>query len=114
VVKLQTEFSASGWPDESLAPVVIVAVCALLAARECEGAKVAVVPEEVTVPTTGVDPCFNMNVVVVIVEGSIAVLKVAITFVLIGVPATTKAGELDVTVGADAGGVTVGDCDRKM
>jgi hypothetical protein len=38
------------------------------------------------VPETEVVPCFNMNVDVVIVEGSIALLNVAMIFVLIGVP----------------------------
>jgi hypothetical protein len=44
VVKPHTKFAANGLPDESLAPVLIVAVCALLAARVVDGAKVAVVP----------------------------------------------------------------------
>jgi hypothetical protein len=44
VVKRHTKLTAKAWPDASLAPVVIVAVCALLAARLPDGAKVAVVP----------------------------------------------------------------------
>jgi len=44
VVKLHTKLAASALPAGSLAPVVIVAVCAALAARLLEGAKVAVTP----------------------------------------------------------------------
>ena len=44
VVKPHTKLTASARPEESLAPVVIVAVCAELAARLLDGTKVAVVP----------------------------------------------------------------------
>src|SRR3989442_13396409 len=44
VVKPHTKLTASAWPEASLAPVVIVAVCTALAARLLDGTKVAVVP----------------------------------------------------------------------
>jgi hypothetical protein len=44
VVKFHTKLAASARPDRSLAPVVIVAVCAALTVRWAEGTKVAVVP----------------------------------------------------------------------
>jgi hypothetical protein len=65
------------------------------------GLKVAVVELwEVTAPGTGVIPCFKVNVVVVIVKGSIGSLKVAVMFALTATPTSPAAGIVEITVGA--------------
>ena len=50
-------------------------------------------------PGTAVAPCFKVNVVVVIVEGSIASLNVAPTLMLIGTPVALLAGMVALTLG---------------
>ena len=55
-------------------------------------------------PETGVDPCFNVKVRLVIVNGSIASLKVAVIFVLIATPVAALAGTVRLTVGAVVSG----------
>ena len=72
--------TANALPARSLAPVVIVAVKTVLAARSLVGFKVATVPAYVTAPGTGVAPCVKVKVAVVIVAASIASLKVAVMF----------------------------------
>src|SRR5437867_434090 len=57
-----------------------------------------------TVPTTGVVPCFKVKVTVVVVKGSIASLKVAATFWLMGTPVAALAGTVKLTVGAVVSG----------
>ena len=51
-------------------------------------------------PATGVAPCFKAKVNVVIVSGSIALLKMAATFLLRATPVAPFAGSVEVTVGA--------------
>jgi hypothetical protein len=102
VVKPHTKLAASARPEESVAPVVIVAVCAVLGPRLLVGSKLAVRPTYVTTPDTGVAPCLSVNVDVVIVEGSIASLNVARTFALIGVPVVAFAGDVKATTGGVA------------
>ena len=52
-----------------------------------------------TVPETGVVPCVNVNVAVLIVEGFISSLKVAWMVVLILLPSVLSAGVAEVTSG---------------
>jgi hypothetical protein len=100
VVKLQVLSTANGLPARSLAPVVIVAVYEVLAARLLAGSKVATEPVEVTDPETGVAPCFKVKLVAVIVAGSIASLKVAVRFLLTTTPVAVSTGSVELTVGA--------------
>ena len=69
------------------------------------GVKVAIGPTRVTAPETGVVPCFKVKVAVVIVNGSIASLKVAAIPWLIGTPVAAFAGSVELTVGAVMSGV---------
>jgi hypothetical protein len=64
------------------------------------GSKAAVLPTQVTAAGTGVAPCVKANVVVVQVAGSIASLKVAVTFLLTTTPVAVLAGSVELTVGA--------------
>ena len=57
-------------------------------------------------PGRGVAPCFRVKVTVVIVKGSIASLKVALRFWLIGTPVAALGGTVRVTVGAVVSAVT--------
>jgi len=87
-------------------PVVIVAVYRVVAARLLAGVKVPTLPEEVTVPETGVRPGpVIVKVVPVIVAGSIASLKVAVVFPLMATPLAVSAGFVELTVGAVASAV---------
>src|ERR1044071_7214095 len=72
----------------------------VLAARGLNGLKVAVTPAYVTVPITGVVPCCKVKVMVVVVKGSIASLKVAAIFWLTGTPVAAIAGTVKLTIGA--------------
>jgi hypothetical protein len=73
VVKVHTKLAASGTPVRFFAPVVIVAVNKVLAARIVAGVNVAVVPAKVTVPATGVAPGpVKVNVTALMVAGFIA------------------------------------------
>jgi len=83
-----------------LAPVVIVAVYRVLAARLLVGSKAATAFVEVTVPETGVAPCVKVKVAAVIVAGSIASLKVAAMFPLTTTLVAVLAGSVELTVGA--------------
>src|ERR1035441_157462 len=79
VVKLHTKLLASAFPTGSLAPVVIVAVSSVLAARCAAGVNVAVVPEYATVPVTEAAPGpVTVKVDPFIVVEFIASLKVAV------------------------------------
>jgi len=90
-----------------LTPVVIEAVYVVQSARPGTGIKVAVLPEEVTVPEIGVLPCINLNVELLTVAGFIASLKVAVIVVFAGTFCTLP-GLVEITVGAVAPGVGVG------
>ena len=62
--------------------------------------KVAVLPEYVTAPGTGVAPGpVSVNVLVLIVAGFITELKVALTVVLRGTEIARFAGDMAITVG---------------
>ena len=77
-------------------------------ARELPGVKVAELLAElyVTVPVTAVPPCAaSVKVVAVMVDGFIAVLKVAVTVDVTATPVAPLVGETAVTVGALGGGV---------
>ena len=56
-------------------------------------------------PETAVVPCFKVKVTVVIVKGSIASLKVAVTALLMVTPVAALAGTVELTVGAVVSGV---------
>jgi hypothetical protein len=56
VVKFQVKLAASALPAESVAPVVMAAVCGVNAARGAEGVKVAELLVELTVPVIGKPP----------------------------------------------------------
>jgi hypothetical protein len=84
VVKVQTYLVASGAPVGLVAPVVIVAVYKVLAARRLVGVKVALVPRQLTVPATTAKPGAG-PVTVKVVAGEVSVaqfiasLKVAVS-----------------------------------
>jgi hypothetical protein len=84
--------------------VVIVAVYTVLGVREEVGVKVTAKATPFTVPATGVVPCIKVNVVEVIVKGSIASVKNAPTFVLID----TLVAPFALIVLVTMGGVTSG------
>lgn len=87
----------------SVTSVLIVALNSVLKARLVEGIKVAtsVADAYVTCPATLAPPGpVTVNVDLLIVAGFIALLKVALTMVLLGQTATLpSAGVTDVTVG---------------
>jgi hypothetical protein len=102
VVKVQTKGLANELPDWSLAPVVIVAVNRVLIARLLAGgANVATLHAalQVTAPATFVPPPTTVKVAVVMVKGSMDLLKVAVIFLLTGIPVAPLAGFVEVTVG---------------
>ena len=100
VVKLHTLLAARALPAKSLAPVVIVAVYKVLAARLDAGVKVAATPTEVTVPETDVVPCIKVKVAVLSVEGSIASVKVTVIALLVATPVALTSGNSELTMGA--------------
>jgi hypothetical protein len=103
VVKLHTNLAASAIPVEFFAPVVIVAVNAVLVGRTVAGVNVAVVPARLTVPATGVAPGpAKVNVAALIVAGFMASLNVAEIAVLTLTPVVPLAGTVETTVGAGA------------
>jgi hypothetical protein len=104
-MKVHTKLDANAAPVGSFAPVVIVAVNRVLAGSAVAGVNVAVLPEYVTAPATGVvvGPV-KVNVVPVIVVGSIAALKVAETIVFTATPVAAFAGIVETT---DGGGAVV-------
>jgi len=100
VVKVHTKLLANALLAKSFAPVVMVAVNKVLAARLLAGVKVAVAPTKATVPATGVVPGpVKVKVVPLIVAGSIAVLNVAETFWLMGTFVAPLTGIVAMTVG---------------
>src|SRR5437773_505595 len=76
VVKLHTKSAASALPARSLAPALIVAVYVVRDARLPAGAKVAVTSDSRRSSDIGAMPCLMVKVLVLMVEGSIASLKV--------------------------------------
>jgi hypothetical protein len=75
-------------------------------ARLLAGAKVAVVPVYDTVPDTNNVPCIKVKEQVVMVEGSIASLKVAVIFWLKGTLVALFTGFVELTAGVE---VTIGE-----
>jgi hypothetical protein len=103
VIKVHTLFAANALPKRSLAPVVTLAVNWALVARLAVGVNVAIVhPElQLTVPFTLVVPGpASVKVNVLIVAGSMPVLKVALIVWLMFTPVAVSAGAVEVTVGA--------------
>jgi hypothetical protein len=101
VVKDHTTLLARLFPAGSFAPVVIAAVYSVPPVRSVAGAKVAVVPEYVTVPVSGDPPGpITPKVEVLIVVAFIALLKVAVTICATGTPVAPFAGTAAMTVGA--------------
>jgi hypothetical protein len=102
VVKLHTKLLASAFPDVSVAPVVIVAVYTVLAAKAAIGVNVAVVPEYVTVPITGTPPgAVTVKVEEFIVAAFIALLNVAVMTCETGTPLAPFAGTVAITAGLE-------------
>jgi len=103
VVKVHTKLAASGVPEGSFAPVVIVAVNNVLLARIAVGVKVAVLPVYVTAPGTGVAPGpVTVKVVPVMVAGFMGALNVAEMSVLTATAVAPFTGTVDTTVGGGA------------
>jgi hypothetical protein len=102
VVKLQVLFAAKALPAASCAPVVIVAVYSVLAARSAFGANVAVLPERETAPVTAAPPdvVTSVNVDVVMVEVFNASENVAEIDEFNAMSVALAVGLVDVTVGA--------------
>jgi hypothetical protein len=101
VVKLHTKLAANAFPLKSSAAVVIVAVNCVFAAKALVGWKVAVVPAYPTVPGTAAPPVTaKVNVpFAVIVDESIASLKVAVIVSFVGTPIAPEMGSVAITVG---------------
>jgi energy-converting hydrogenase Eha subunit B len=102
VVNVHASFDASAVPDESVAPVVIVAVYCVLYARFADGVNVATDPlaAYVTVPETAALPGpVSVKVAEVIVAAFIAWLKVAVRAVFTATPVVPLPGVTEVTVG---------------
>src|ERR1700680_2108392 len=95
VVKVQTKSLANALPKRSLAPVVMVAVEAVLTARLLDGVKVKIVLDAswVTVPVT---PGVTVKVVMLMVAGSIACGKMAATTMLGHTPAEPLGGTTEI------------------
>jgi hypothetical protein len=102
VLKVQTKLLANALPAGSFAAVVIVAVYSVLVASRAVGAKVAMLPLQLTVPGTEVTPG---PVTVKVVAGElrvaqfIASLKVTLRTWFKGTPVAPFRGEEAVTVG---------------
>jgi hypothetical protein len=104
VVKVHAKLLASGSPTGSWAPVVIVAVYSVLAARSAFGVNIAVVPEYVTTPATDVPPGpVTVNVASSIVVAFIASLNVAVTTCATGTLVAPFAGAVAMTAGPRTG-----------
>jgi hypothetical protein len=103
VVKLHTLLAASEAPDDAFAPTVIMAVYTELASSMDAGVKVAVVPEYVITPDTGVVPFITEKVEAVMVVGLMAALKEAEMAVVLAVPIPLSAGMVELTVGVGPG-----------
>jgi hypothetical protein len=106
-VKFHISGLASALPARSVTPVEIVAV-KVPVARLLKGVKVAIVPvtSREIVPVTGKPASVTVKVAVLIVAGSIAVLKVAL-IALGHTPVALLAGLVESTVGAMMTGAVV-------
>src|ERR1041385_7747022 len=78
-VKLQLKSAAGALPARSLAPVVISAVYVVRGASALAGVNVSVTPAHLGLLATVVGPCLRVKVAELIVKGSIASLKAAVT-----------------------------------
>ncbi|HXO04189.1 MAG TPA: hypothetical protein VN884_01015 [Candidatus Sulfotelmatobacter sp.] len=102
VVKLHAKLLASAFSTVSVAPVVIVAVYVVLAAKATIGVNVAVVPEYVTAPITETPPgAVTVKVEVFIVAAFIILLKVAVMTCETGMPLEPFAGTVAITAGLE-------------
>jgi hypothetical protein len=102
VVKLHAKLLASAFPTVSVAPVVIVAVYTVFAAKTTNGVNVAVVPEYVTAPVTGTPPgAVTVKVEAFIVAAFIILLKVAVMTCETGMPLAPFAGTVSITAGLE-------------
>jgi len=102
VVKLHAKLLASAFPPVSVAPVVIVAVYTVFAAKTTIGVNVAVVPEYVTAPVTGTPPgAVTVKVEAFIVAAFIILLKVAVMTCETGMPLAPFAGTVSITAGLE-------------
>jgi hypothetical protein len=101
VVKLQVWSAASAEPEAALAPVVMVPVYAVFAARLVAGVNVELMPSAAatTVPATDVVPCLRSIVVVTSDAGSMGSLKLANTLSFVGTPTAASIGLVAVTAG---------------
>jgi hypothetical protein len=109
VVNVQLKATASGLPARSLAPVLTFTVNRVLAASALVGENVATlpIPAYATEPGTGVVPGpVTVNVVPVIVSGSICSLKFTATLVLSATPVAPQVGIVESTVGAVVSGAS--------
>jgi hypothetical protein len=99
VSKLHTLLLPIALPARSFTPVVTVAIYVVPGIRLVDGVNVAVFPEYVTVPETGVVPCFRVKVVPVMVETSIASLKLKVISLLTATLVAESPGFIELTMG---------------
>ena len=76
----------------------------MLKARIVDGVKVAVTPEQVTVPPIGAVPCCIVKVALLTVDGDNASLKTAVIALLTATPVAVLSGTVDITVGGVVSG----------
>jgi hypothetical protein len=101
VVKVQATFWARALPEESLTPVVRVAVYCVPEARGACGVSVAVLPVAETAAGTAAPPAaVRVNVESVTVAASSGLFRVADTRVPLGTLVAPSAGDFVDTVGA--------------
>src|SRR5574343_340944 len=94
VVKLQVWADASALPAVSVMPTPSVAVCAVDAARAAAGVKVAVLPEQLTVPATAPAAVLTLKLEVVTVAQASASEKVAVSAPVVDTPVAPALGEV--------------------
>ena len=100
VVKFQVKLAANGLPAESFAPVVMVAVYGVLAARGVEGVKVAVLLLTLTVPVIGTPACVvSVKVSVLSVEFNIVLEKFTVMVEFTAMLIAAFVGEVEETIG---------------
>ena len=76
----------------------------MLKARIVDGVKVAVTPEQVTMPTIGVVACCIVKVALLTVDGDKVSLKTAAIALLTATPMAVLSGMVDITVGGVVSG----------
>jgi len=99
VVKDHIKSLANGILAWFLAPLVIIQVYVLEGKKLLKGVKLTVEPEYATTPVNEVTPSFMVKVDIVIVEGSIGWLNVALTTLLSATLIAPIAGSVEITVG---------------